>query len=315
LNIYKVMLGKGSQYAQQAIAGSFIGIDDTTGCDLTAYLELPEPAFRQQVRALLEAVNPGSTKKGTISQYTTTLWRIALGLQAGDVVISPDGTAGQLRVGDVTGGYVYQAGAPLPHRRAVQWRPQPIRRADMTLELQNSSGGITTIIDLSGYAAEVLVLAGGKAPLLLDLGVTVSPDPVSFRLEKELENFLVANWASTELGQDYTIYRDEASGAYGQQYPTSTGPIDILAVKKDQSELLVIELKRGRPSDTVIGQIQRYMGFLKQEVAETGQQVSGLIIALNDDPKLQLALLVAPNIRFYTYQVSFKLNHAGGDSL
>jgi len=37
--------------------------------------------------------------------------------------------------------------------------------------------------------------------------------------------------------------------------------IDILAVSKDQKELLVVELKKGRASDVVVGQIQRYMGF------------------------------------------------------
>ena len=31
---------------------------------------------------------------------------------------------------------------------------------------------------------------------------------------------------------------------------------------------LVIELKRGRPSDEVVGQVQRYMGDVMTEVAE-----------------------------------------------
>ena len=101
----------------------------------------------------------------------------------------------------------------------------------------------------------------------------------------------------------------------GQQYQTATGPIDILAVKKDGTELLVVELKRGAATDRTVGQVQRYMGYIKQEVAEPGQKVRGLIIALEDDVKLQYALAVAPDISFYTYRVSFNLNHTGGLTL
>lgn len=315
MNYYKVMLGKGSQYAAQAIQGGFIGIDDGVGQDLTPLLALPEPEFRQQVKAALRDANPNSSK-GTISQYATTLWRIAEGIRVGDVVVCPDGTQGQLRVGDVTGAYQYQAGGPLPHRRAVTWRPDPIKRIDMTGDLRNSSGGITTIIDLTGYGPELEALAGGAVPTAVTApDGTVVADPVSFRLEKELENFLVTNWAGTALGQQYDILRDDDQTVIGQQFQTSTGPIDILAAKKDGTELLVVELKRGRATDQVVGQIQRYMGYVKKEVAEAGQQVRGIIIALEDDLKLQLALEVAPHISFYTYKVSFQLDHQGGLSL
>ena len=59
----------------------------------------------------------------------------------------------------------------------------------------------------------------------------------------------------------------------GQQFQTDTGPLDLLAISKDQKELLVIELKKGRASDAVVGQIQRYMGFIKDEIAEDHQTV------------------------------------------
>jgi restriction system protein len=72
--------------------------------------------------------------------------------------------------------------------------------------------------------------------------------------------------------------------------------------------LLVIELKKGRSSDPVIGQIQRYMGYVKEELAEEGQEVRGLIIALSDDLKFKRALSVAPSIEFCTYKVHFSLS-------
>ena len=62
-----------------------------------------------------------------------------------------------------------------------------------------------------------------------------------------------------------------------------------------------------RASDSVVGQIQRYMGYVMEELAEEGQQVKGVIIALDDDRKIRRALSVNNNIEFYRYQVNFKL--------
>jgi hypothetical protein len=40
---------------------------------------------------------------------------------------------------------------------------------------------------------------------------------------------------------------EEYGELVGQQYPSDTGPIDILAVSKDKRELLVVELKEDEP--------------------------------------------------------------------
>lgn len=131
-------------------------------------------------------------------------------------------------------------------------------------------------------------------------------NPAMFAMEKHLEEFLVRNWSQTELGRDYEVYTEDGESA-GQQFQTDTGNIDILAISKDKKTILVIELKRGRASDTVVGQIQRYMGYVKDELAETGQMVKGVIIALEDDIRIRRALSVATNIEFYRYQMTFKL--------
>ena len=114
------------------------------------------------------------------------------------------------------------------------------------------------------------------------------------------------NWAYTELGKTHDIYTDEGE-IVGQQYPSDTGPIDILAVSKDGKELLVVELKKGRASDSVVGQIQRYMGYVQEDLCAEGQTVRGVIIALEDDLRVRRALAVVNNIEFYRYQVNFNL--------
>ena len=74
-----------------------------------------------------------------------------------------------------------------------------------------------------------------------------------------------------------------------------------------KKRLLVVELKRGRASDVVVGQVLRYMGFVKEQIAEDDQTVEGAIIALEDDQKMRWALISVPSISFFRYQVSFKL--------
>src|SRR5262249_53394169 len=125
-------------------------------------------------------------------------------------------------------------------------------------------------------------------------------------MEEHLEEFLVQNWSQTELGRQYDIYEEEGERV-GQQYPTDTGPLDILAVSKDRKTLLVVELKKGRATDVVVGQSLRYMSYVQDELADENQTVQGIIIALEDDQRIRRALKMTPNIAFYRYEVTFKL--------
>ena len=121
-----------------------------------------------------------------------------------------------------------------------------------------------------------------------------------------MEDFLVKNWKQLDIGKKYDIFEEDGV-LVGQQYPSDTGPIDILAISKNKKQILVIELKRGRASDIVVGQIQRYMGYVQDELLEPGQQVKGIIIGLEADNRLKRALSVCQNIEFYRYQIDFKL--------
>ena len=133
-----------------------------------------------------------------------------------------------------------------------------------------------------------------------------SDKETSFALEKYLEEFIVSNWDNIDLGKKYDRCEEEIEGKR-KKARTDTGEIDIFAISKDETEYLVIELKKGRASDDVVGQIQRYMGYVKEEVATTSQNVRGLIIALEDDLKIRRALSINPDIDFYRYAISFDL--------
>mgnify|MGYP001167658961 CR=1 FL=1 len=57
----------------------------------------------------------------------------------------------------------------------------------------------------------------------------------------------------------------------------------------------------------MVGQIQRYMGYIQEEIAVANQRVRGLIIALRDDLKIKRALSVTPDINFARYEINFEL--------
>ena len=65
--------------------------------------------------------------------------------------------------------------------------------------------------------------------------------------------------------------------------------------------------KKGRASDKVVGQIQRYMGYIKDEIANNSQEVKGLIIGLKEDLGLKRAISINPSIEFRRYEIRFDL--------
>jgi len=298
------MLGAKSAYIDDCLKGNFIGADFDINQDLTGSLFENWRDFNKKFIPVWLNNHPGKSKVSA-GLACGALWTVTKGLKRGDIIISPDGL-GKYHIAEVLDDYSYHAGQILPHRRTVRWLEKTIERSDMSDSLKNSTGSIGTTSDITTYATELEQLIGGtKTPVIISTDDTIE-DPTVFALEKHLEDFLVANWKQTELGKNYNIY-EEGGEIIGKQYPTDTGFIDVLAISKDAKELLVVELKKGRASDNVVGQIQRYMGFVLEELAEEGQTVKGIIIALEEDNRIRRALAVAPNIDFFRYQVSFKL--------
>ena len=301
---YRVMLGKGSMYAKECRDEGFIFAHFGIEKDLSNALPETCREFNKECIPLFLQHNPEKSKVSA-SLSCGFLWIICKKIQTGDIIISPDGQ-GRYFAGEVVGDYQYCSGSLQPHRRAVHWFKDKVDRSDMSTALKNSTGSIGTVCQISKYRDELEQLIKGEAPkpVLISTDETVE-DPVVFALEKHLEDFLMKNWVHTPLGKEYDIFKDEENS--GQQFPTDTGPIDILAIRKDNQEYLVVELKKGRASDAVVGQIQRYMGYVAECIAEDHQQVRGVIIALEEDPRIKWALKVAPNIDFYRYQVKFDL--------
>ncbi len=303
-NYYRVILGKGNSFAEQARKGNFIAGGFIQDIDLTNHLSDDRRGFFEMLVPIFLKQNPDKTRISA-GLASGMLWTMVKEIQIDDVVLCPDGK-GNYYAGEVTDNYEFHKDEDLPHHRAVRWREKIIPRGVMSQQLCNITGVPGTVINVSKHAKEIEDLLSGNYPqTILSNDVTVE-DPNIFALEKHLEDYLVRNWGSTEIGKNYDIYEEDGE-MMGQQYSTGTGPIDILAVSKDKKTLLVVELKKGRASDVAVGQCQRYMGYVKEELAEKDQDVRGIIIASKDDRKIQYALSVAHNIEFYTYKIDFQL--------
>jgi len=298
------MLGRQSVHAGEAKEGNFIGADYGIKDDLSKQLPDNWREFNKKFIPIYLKDRPEKSKIAA-GLACGMLHTVSKGINLGDIVLCPDGQ-GDYLVGEVVSDYYYEAGGVLPHRRSVRWYNKNISRNEMSEALRNSTGSIGTVSNISKYGEEIeQLIEGGQPATIISTDESIE-DPSAFVLEKHLEDFLVENWQATEFGKNFDIFIEDGE-LIGQQYPTDTGLIDILAISKNKKEILVVELKRGRASDVVVGQIQRYMGYVKDELAEKNQIVRGVIIAFEDDLRIQRALTVTNNIDFYCYQINFKL--------
>lgn len=309
---YKIMAGRASSSVDYFIEHDIIGVNFGVQLNLDQIETEDFYIFSETMHKIYWNTRK-EVSKSSAGLTNGQLWKISKRIKQGDKVLMPAGrTDGSIyyRIGEIIGDYYYDANEDFPHRRAVKWTDTIIYRKDMNKEMQNSFGTGLTLTTLTKYATEIELLAHGeKVPVFAPLPEQedIIEDPTGFALENHLEEFLVRNWGKTELGQEYDIYFTEEDGEIGQQFPTDTGNIDILAISKDKKKFLIVELKRGRASDVVVGQIQRYMGYVKEVLANEEQNVHGIIIALEDDLRIRRALSVTNNIEFYQYRIDFHL--------
>jgi len=231
------------------------------------------------------------------------LWAFYHEIVPGDFVIARRGRKTLAAVGKVIRSAIYAPGKnpATPHHPnflEVAWQEQPRDKVFPSLVFP-----MHTLTEISEVQYRNLLEGSGIPTAIPEPSEVI--DQNAFVLEKYLEDFIVSNFDTIFKGK-LQIYED-AEGADGQQYATDIGPIDILAVEPESSSFIVIELKKGRPSDQVIGQILRYMGWVKKNVCKDDQGVKGLVICRDPDPKLAYALEMTNNIEVRYYSVSFRL--------
>ena len=146
-NYYRVMLGKGSEHAEECFAGNFIGAVFIYNYDLSGKLPEELRTFNKKFIPIYLTANPDKSKIGA-GLACGALWTVGKGIEKGDVVLCPDGSR-RYRIGEVAGDYFYAGGDILPHRRKVIWLNTTIDRNAMSEALRRSTGSIGTVSDIT----------------------------------------------------------------------------------------------------------------------------------------------------------------------
>jgi hypothetical protein len=139
---------------------------------------------------------------------------------------------------------------------------------------------------------------------------TGDPEPyleelASFAMEAQLRDFLIARLPRITIGgMSLRLYQD-SGGRPGREYPTAVGPIDVLAVAPDGT-LVVMELKLDRGPDRALGQLARYMGWVRANLAGEAQ-VRGVVVARRIDEKLRYAAAAMPGVLLLEYEIDFRV--------
>jgi hypothetical protein len=97
----------------------------------------------------------------------------------------------------------------------------------------------------------------------------------------------------------------DAAGRSGVEYPTDAGVIDILATTGER-QFVVFELKPDRGPDRALGQLARYMGWVRLTFPDA-HGVSGVLVARTINDRLRYAAAVMPNVSPMEYEVRFEV--------
>jgi restriction system protein len=187
------------------------------------------------------------------------------------------------------------------HRRDVKWfeiPDPPLSIEFLPEELQRKLMRPRTLIELTENEWKSIeeVIKEQPPPEEREQPSTTEPS-FSVSLERNLRDYLAENPNILENGLQLV----------GKEYPTDAGNIDILFKDKDGG-YVVVETKKGRESDKVVGQILRYIGWVKKNKSP---KVRGIIVTHSSDSNLEWAVeAVKDLVKLKFYKVKFELSNA-----
>ena len=194
-----------------------------------------------------------------------------------------------------------------------RWFPSPLSR--MAIHSLVAEGKLSNVFRRCGIqwfnitklepseAQQVLQFLEVESSVEQEAGPPGSP--ADRLIEVHLEQWLVDHWDQVNFGAPLKLYEEDGEPV-GQQYDTGTvGRIDLLCEDTSSGALVVMELKRGQRSDAAMGQLVRYMGWVKEHLAN-GREVEGVILVPSYDERLRYATRAVPGSRLLRYETRFE---------
>ncbi|WP_119293492.1 restriction endonuclease [Azohydromonas sediminis] len=180
------------------------------------------------IKAILQVHYPGEVPR-RLGNWSGQVWAFVLAMKPGDWVVVPRKAKGTIAVGEITGGYRYDAAAkePYRHSRDVKWLHTDVPRSAFDQDLLYSFGAIMTICEVKRNDAEKRVRAmaqtGWKA-----VPVTITPGAASGAVD-------------TEAGEE--------------------GGVDLEQLARDAIARLIVQKFKGHGMARLVEAVLRAQGF------------------------------------------------------
>lgn len=145
---------------------------------------------REAFKAAYQRAFPDA-KPGTVPVAAGVLYRFAVEMKPGDLVIYPSKPDRMINIGVIEGGYRHVGDAPVdcPNQRAVKWLKH-IPRASFSQPALNEIGSALTLFRVTTNADEFLAALEGKAFDAEDIDAA-SAEQVSQQVEESTEDFII----------------------------------------------------------------------------------------------------------------------------
>jgi tetratricopeptide (TPR) repeat protein len=138
----------------------------------------------------------------------------------------------------------------------------------------------------------------------LDLKKRASKRTIPLSKERFLEEMIEEKIQQNQsvFGRRLRMY-EGPDGRYGRQFVIpDIGVVDLLTEDLDTRDVVVIELKRDKGSDEVVGQTCRYVQWVRENIVKKGEQrVLGIICAHDVSAKLRYSARAVPDVTLYEY--------------
>ena len=274
------------------------GLGDVSKSSLDQLKEVVAPHEAHMLHKFYHAINEGDT---IVARYGRN-WIAGVGTVKRTAYYDPGKTAELFAEFD-------DANHAYPHHLEVEWNPEWTWDGEYW-DCGHQAFGMQTLHTISTEKLNALLYGSDDESeedwTDEDWEKDSSLPPAQFVLEKYLENFIVDNF--DRIFERQLEILKENDRIVGKQYAANeVGFIDILCRDVGTNDLVVIELKKGRESDKVVGQLLRYMGWVAENLCEDGQSVRGIVICKDSDAKLQYALKPVPNVSVKYFKVDFEL--------
>jgi hypothetical protein len=241
---------------------------------------------------LLRSLYPGRFESAKIAmpfRYLESdgVWRL----------VAKDGAAEGLRAARGAGGAEWQV---LRHVRCAELDPEVFEALASSFQnrfrlLQVLIQAYSLPLERTGFVWDLLSMDEPAVPVPVAAESTIIT-------ERALEEHLEQTWASTEFASlGIELATVERHGLPGRQVLTRRNTIDLLGYREAAREWWVFELKKGRTSDAVVGQVGRYMGWISQNHTKRDQTVKGAIIVGRPDDNLKSAVLSNDRLSLWQY--------------